>query len=392
MEKRPIVIPDPVEILPLSLQAIYEAVNRSCGTPSNVDRLQPIWAAHAEQAKRQIGGVHSESNGEILYLGTLSPGCQACKAGSWDCIFITMACDLNCPFCYSPHAVPPNYIGSTFGATPEQIAANHAKTHITGISFSGGEPFLERQRLFDWLGWFKTRYPDKYYWLYTNGLTADSESLQQLKQLGLDEIRFNLAATGYDHPAVLKNLALAARFIPTVTVEIPAVPVHAPKLLVGLQTWTALGVRFLNLHELIYEPGTNSATMAGARQAVITADGHQCHVNPESRALILKVMRYVQEQGLSLSVNECSLQGKLRQLRGRRRSLAPITKTPYEKLVNNEFLECYCAYLGDEIRFFHPDTLDAMRRQYPRHQFVRLGKIAPLSLQEEEKWVIFQPV
>jgi hypothetical protein len=338
-----------------------------------------------------VPDIHIEAGGEIVYLGVLSPGCQACKDGTWDCIFTTMRCNLDCAFCYSPHASPEDYAGSAFGSTPEQIAENHARTWITGVSFSGGEPFVDPQGLLGWVAAFRNRCPDKYTWVYTNGLLANEERLRQLGELGLDEIRFNTAATGYDHPEVMENLAAASRFIPNVTVEIPSIPDDAEALLSSLATWSAAGVRFLNLHELIYEPGTNSAAMPGARQALTTTDGHRLAFNPESRALTLTVMQRIQEDGLPLSVNDCSMQSKLRQLRGRRRSLAPLLRAPYERLVGDRAYESYCAYRdGGEARFFHPDSLDEVRRRYPDCHVVRLARTAPLSLSDEGKWIVFE--
>jgi hypothetical protein len=304
-----------------------------------------------------------------------------------------MRCNLDCEFCYSPHAIPRDYAGSVFGATPEQIAENHARTHVTGVSFSGGEPFVDAHGLFDWVAWFKNRCPDKYYWVYTNGLLANEESVRRLGELGVDEIRFNTAATGYDHPTVMENLAAAVRFVPNVTVEIPAIPEHATKLLACLADWCALGVRFLNLHELMYEPGTNSASMAGARRAIITADGHRTEINPESRALTLAVMKKVQDEGLPLSVNDCSMQSKIRQLRGRRRSLAPLVKAPHERLVEDRVYESCCAYRDDEkVHFFHPHVIHEMRQKYPDYQFVRLVRSAPLSLQDSGRWIAFEEI
>ncbi len=379
------------ETMPARLKAIYEEVGCLHQEKSNLDALREDWEGHVAQARQHIPGVHVEADGEILYLGQLSPGCQACKDGSWDCIFTTMQCNLDCEFCYSPHAIPRDYAGSVFGSTPQQIAENHARSYITGISFSGGEPFVNAPKLFDWVTWFTSRCPDKYYWVYTNGLLADEEKLRQLGELGVDEIRFNLAATGYDHPTVTDNLAAAARHIPNVTIEIPAIPEHAPKLLSCLADWCGLGARFLNLHELMYEPGTNSASMAGPRRSIVTRDGHRSQINPESRALTLAVTKKIQEEGLSLSVNDCSLQSKIRQLRGRRRSLAPLVKAPHEKLVGDETYQSYCAYRGEEeIHFFHPDSLPEMRRRHPDYRFVRLVRTAPLSLQDRGRWVVFE--
>jgi pyruvate formate-lyase activating enzyme-like uncharacterized protein len=376
---------------PAPLRAIHEEVSRLRPPESNLDELRPAWEAHLAQVQAAIPGIHVEDEGEVLYLGVLSPGCQACKDGTWDCIFTTMRCNLDCDFCYSPHAIPRDYSGSLLGSTPDEIAQNHAKTRITGLSFSGGEPFAEPESLFEWVGWFTERYPDKYYWVYTNGLLAGEDKLRRLAELGVDEVRFNLAATGYDHPTALANLAAAARHLPHVTVEIPAIPEHADRLLSSLAGWAARGARFLNLHELMYEPGTNSAALPGPRQEIVTADGHCSAIHLGSRALTLTVMRRIQDESLPLAVNDCSLQSKLRQLRGRRASLAPLVQAPHEKLVGGQTYESCCAYRGeDDYFFFSPDSLAEMRGRYPGYCFVRLARTAPLSLHDPGRWLLFE--
>jgi pyruvate formate-lyase activating enzyme-like uncharacterized protein len=357
--------------------------------PSTIGELQAIWQAHISAVKESVPETCIEANGEIVYLGDLSPGCHACKQGTWDCVFITSKCNISCSFCYSPHAVPQEFKGSVFGKTPEQMMSNHRKTHITGISFSGGEPFLEPHRLLDWFTEFKTRCPDKYYWVYTNGLLASEEILRCLGALGLDEIRFNAAATGYTHPDVMRNIKLASRFIPNITVEIPAIPTHEKKLLSSLEAWCEAGVKYLNLHELMYEPGTNADSMRGARLPVVTEDGHYTEIAPESRTLILKTLQFVRDNHLPLSINECSLQSKIRQIRGRRKSLEPLTKAPYEKMLRGQLYESCCAYQnGNKYNFFHPDSLSKIRQQ-PDTLLIRLVRSAPLSMDDPGKWVAF---
>ena len=381
------------DALPAPLQEIAEEVSGLRLPASNLDQLRPVWEAHVARARADIRDLYVDGDGEVLYLGGISPGCRSCKAGTWDCVFTTMRCNLDCSFCYSPHAIPRDYSGSLLGSTPGEIAENHARTRITGVSFSGGEPFAEPDSLFEWVAWFTSRYPEKYFWVYTNGLLADEEKLQRLADLGVHEIRFNLAATGYDHPTVLDNLAAAVDLFRYVTVEIPAIPEHSARLLSCLAGWSDLGVQFLNLHELMYEPGSNSANMAGTRWPIITVDGHRSAINPDSRALTLEVMRRVQDQGLRLAVNDCSLQSKLRQLRGRRSNLAPLAKAAHEKLVGGEFYESCCAFQDrGEVHFFHPDSLDEMRWQYREHQFVRLVRSAPLAIGDPGRWIAFEPL
>ncbi|MFQ5611370.1 MAG: 4Fe-4S cluster-binding domain-containing protein [Anaerolineae bacterium] len=365
--------------------------------PSSLGACQQRWAQrwedYASQAGRQIPNIHIEDAGEAVYLGQLSPGCRACKQGTWDCVFTTMRCNLNCNFCCSPQAIAKDFAGSAFGSSPEQIIENHSKTTISGISFSGGEPFIDKPKLFNWIGQFREYAPQKYLWLYTNGVLINRTDLQRLQALGIDEIRFNLAATGYNNSRVLKNLECAAQFIPNVTVEIPAIPEHAQKVLASLEVWTSLGVKYLNLHELIYEDGTNAASMPGPRCPLILGDGHRTEVNPKSRFLSLAVMQKVQDDHLPLSVNDCSMQSKIRQLRGRRRSLVPLLKEPYEKLRRDEIYECYCAFRSREDYFFvHPDALRNVRRADPDYHYVRLARTAPLSLKDGGRWLVFEPI
>jgi pyruvate formate-lyase activating enzyme-like uncharacterized protein len=382
-------MPEVIGRIPEGLKKIYRAVHDSPPLEPNIDRFQPQWKQYVERVQKKIPAARIESGGEILYLNDLSPGCRSCKEGSWDCIFITMRCNLDCRFCLSPKSLPDDFCGSIFGTHPEEIAANQARSRITGISFSGGEPFLEMPRLLEWLTWFKTHRPDKYYWVYTNGLLAKAENLERLGDMGIDEIRFNLAATDYDHPLVMDNLGAAVRYIPNVNVEIPAVPEHTPKLLACLEKWCDRGVGFLNMHELMYEKGTNSESMTGCRQKVVTWDGHFCEIDPDSRNVTLAVMEKVNEQNLPLAVNDCSFQSKIRQLRGRRQSMAQLVRLAHEKLIDNEFLESYCAYRGDQVTFYHPDFGDVMRRQHPDCRYVRLVRTVPLGLQDPGRWITF---
>jgi pyruvate formate-lyase activating enzyme-like uncharacterized protein len=375
--------------LPAVLRDVLEETSRAGLCRSNVERLRPTWSEHVRRARGFVPEVRVEADGEALYLGELSPGCRACKDGVWDCVFTTMRCNLDCDFCYSPHAIPDGYSGSAFGRTPGEVVANHAKTEIRGIGFSGGEPFLDPTCLLEWVAGLASGRPDAYYWVYTNGLLVTDEILCRLHELGIDEIRFNAAATGYDHPTVLENMRRAARHIRNVTVEIPAIPRDVERVLASLSIWSDLGVSYLNLHELIYEPGSNSASLEGPRQSFTTEDGHHCSFDPGSREISLVVMTRVKCLGLPLSVNDCSVQSKLRQLRGRRRSVAPLVKKKHERLIEDSLYESLCAYTDDEVIFFHPEAADAMRQQYPGRTYARLVRTAPLSLEDRGRWVAF---
>ncbi|MCB8945651.1 MAG: radical SAM protein [Ardenticatenaceae bacterium] len=329
--------------------------------------------------KEQIPTVHIIDQ-EVVTLGKLSPGCQACQNGTWDCTFVTMGCNLKCSFCCSPLNIPMDYHGSAFGTEPEEILKNQAKTEISGISFSGGEVFTQRERLFAWIETFRQARPDAYLWLYTNGVLITDNDLARLAQLGIDEIRFNLAATNYTHPRILQTMKEAAMQLTAVTVEIPTIPQHREKLLAALPLWDACGVKYLNLHELMHEPGTLSENLAGHRHVYKLADGHVTHINADSRNLICEVMLYVQKMSFTFSVNACLLQTKIRQVRGRRRNLAPLTQQPFERF-DGTFFETIRVTEGDQYVFVHPDDV-----VWEEINMQRLQRAAPLSLFEETTW------
>jgi pyruvate formate-lyase activating enzyme-like uncharacterized protein len=348
--------------------------------------------AHVAETRQRVPKVSVSGDGETLYLGELSPGCQACKSGVWDCIFTHTTCNVDCSFCLLPKNSAHRRFGSVFGNTPAEADQNHRKTRIEGISFSGGEPLLDRVGLLSWLRWFRAHAPEKYYWVYTNGLVLRDGDIAQLAAAGLNEIRFNLAASGYDHPVVMKRVAEASALLPAATIEIPAIPEDRLKVLHSLASWSAAGVRFLNLHELMFEEGTNSGDLPGPRLNYLTEDGHRCTVHPFSRSLALAVMETVARERLPLSVNDCSMQSKALQLRGRRRCLAPLFKQPHEELAHEDKLESACGILGEEVLHCRRSDLDTARALYPRHRWFCLARKAPLSPLEPPCWTEFEPL
>jgi uncharacterized protein len=328
--------------------------------------------------KEQISNVRIIDE-EVVVLGELSPGCQACQNGTWDCTFITMGCNLKCPFCCSPLNIPMMFQGSAFGNNPQEILKNQAKTKIVGISFSGGEVFTQRQRLFDWIETFRQARPDAYLWLYTNGVLITDDDLSRLAQSGIDEMRFNLAATNYTYPRVLQTVKKAATQLPSITVEIPTIPQHREKLLEALPIWDDCGVKYLNLHELMHEPGTLSENLPGLTNVYRLADGHVTHINAQSRFLIRDVMVYSQKMSFSFSINACLLQTKIRQVRGRRRNLAVLTQQPFERF-DGTFFETIQIPKGDQFVYVHPDDITDIAQE--RSNMQRLRRRAPLSLFE----------
>lgn len=88
--------------------------------------------------------------------------------------------------------------------------------------------------------------PDIYTWMYTNGILADKEKFQQLADARLNEVRFDIDATGFS----LDKIAFAKGVVPVITIEIPANPEETERLKKMLYDIIEAGVTNLNLHQL----------------------------------------------------------------------------------------------------------------------------------------------
>lgn len=362
--------------LPEPLRRIAEEAARYAESEPARVATRAAWERQVALVRAEVPDAIVEDAGETVRVGELSPGCVACKAGTWDCVFVTMRCNLSCAFCLRPDGAEAAGPRGAFGGDPAASAAGYAAAGVTGVSFSGGEPFLEPEVVLRWATTLRQRLPGVYLWAYTNGALLSAGLLARLAESGLDELRFDLAATGYRDPAVLSMVRAAARALPAVAVEVPAIPADGERLLDSLEAWAELGVRYLNLHELVYEPGSASGRMAGVRERRTMPDGHACEVDPGSAALVREVLARVVADGLPIGVNDCSLRNKARQLRGRRAMLAPFTLQEHEVLRPDGLAESERALAGSGTE---PRT-------------ARVLRFLPLEVGGRGQWVGFELV
>jgi pyruvate formate-lyase activating enzyme-like uncharacterized protein len=351
------------------------------------------WEGFVKDLRSRVPSAQVADDGATIYLGKLSPGCGHCKRGTWDCIFVTKQCNLACSFCCSAKTTPRKGFVSALGKSVEQLIQNYQTVGIGGVSLSGGEALLEPEQTFSLLEALRKRWRGKYLWLYTNGLLLRPETIERLADLGLDEIRFNAAATGYDDPIVLQTMAHAAHRIPAVTVEIPAIPSDADKLVACLVPWSDAGVTYLNLHELMREGNSHSAGLQGEFRQVVLADGHLTDISIASRDVAVQVMQTVVDGNIPLNVNLCSLANKLLQLRGRRRNLAVLCADPHQRVVDGEYLDTVLACTSrEDYQFVHPDEIPRLRSDGRARRLFLIRRTAPLSLEDPGRLVKVEEV
>lgn len=305
------------------------------------DLLNWISETASSIANEQRSKLLSELNKRILYGSKdtkidcrhLSLGCSLCGQGLWSCLFINGLC--NCACFYCPCAQNNTDLPQTNTLTftdPDQYVEYIKTFGFKGVSISGGEPFLTFERSLAFITAVKKHVrPEIYCWLYTNGTLVSKDKLEQLRDAGLNEIRFDIGAVGYD----LKFAKQALKIIPTVTVEIPAIPEDKTILFQMIQEMSNIGINHLNLHQLRLTPFNFTKLV---NHGYTFLHGEQVTVL-ESELTALEAILFAKKNRLSLAINYCSFHYKnsFQQSFARKRA-AGLIKKSYEDITEKGFI------------------------------------------------------
>jgi len=186
--------------------------------------------------------------GGSLLVGNLPRGCKLCAKGSKMVLFVTGLCDSSCYYC--PLSEERNGIDAVFAdempvLKEQDIIYETDAIRGEGAGISGGDPLCTLDRTLDYIRLLKSKYgKDFHIHLYTSKTTINRETIVQLREAGLDEIRFHPQAndwSGIEH-------ALDVGLI--VGIEIPAIPGQFEKIKQVALRAEALGLSFLNMNEL----------------------------------------------------------------------------------------------------------------------------------------------
>ncbi len=271
--------------------------------------------------------------GSKIVYGLRSLGCLCCAEGTWSCLFINGTCNAGCFFCPVPQdgLDVPGTNNIPFADTSDYLDYVQ-RMGIKGVGISGGEPLLSPDKTFAFITALKKRFGTKLYvWMYTNGKLMDALSLARLKDAGLDEVRFNILAGGY----ALGAVPAAVRAIPTVTVEIPAVPEDLQTMKTVMRQLSDKGVQHLNLHQLRLTPHNFERLI---RRRYTFLHGEKVTVL-ESELTALRLLEHAARAKLPLAVNYCSFVYKNRyQALAARRRAAHAVKKSYEDLTDNGYI------------------------------------------------------
>ena len=251
-----------------------------------------------------LPGIRFHTPHQAVSTGPLVPGCEICVRRGYLSFQVGFACNAHCPFCFLDTHSPSEPNEDERYHRQALLGQFHRhKTRLEGVSLTGGEPLLYLEELETCVREMRKAKPGLYFWVYTNGILADQVRLQALLDLGILEIRFNLAATGYGEP-VLRNLAHARKMFAHVVVEVPSYPPQKDALFACLGELDRIGIDQLNLQELWLTPA-NVERMSGEgyQAGVLFARKHFLY---GSRHMSYEVIAHCIEKGYRFTVNDCT--------------------------------------------------------------------------------------
>ena len=197
---------------------LNDLINQNRETFSAFQNIKWLNFYQTTEAQEQRDKLTEKLSGSWLFKETkpfynhISPGCKICGQGNWSCLFITGKCNGSCFYCPAPQLA--DEVPSTQNLkfeTAEAYADYINFFGFKGVSFSGGEPLLFFDRTLHYLKTVRERCnPEIYTWMYTNGILADEQKFRKLADAGLNEVRFDIGATGFK----LDKIGFAKGIIP----------------------------------------------------------------------------------------------------------------------------------------------------------------------------------
>jgi len=311
--------------------------------------VTPFEAEAAEKERRELLALLREHASTCCletkwHTGPLSPGCLCCVRGGWSCLFINNLCNGTCFYCPTPQISRSEPATNNLSFPNPKEYCNYVNHfNFRGVSISGGEPLMTLERTLEYLNAVRRKCdPGLHLWMYTNGILLTAEKVRMLRDAGLNELRFDISANGYR----LDRLELAAGHIPTVTVEIPAIPGDYRLLRDLLPSLADAGVAHLNLHQLRCTPHNRAALV---ERGYTFLHGPRVTVLESELTALRLLTDSLRGGGRSPAINYCSFAYKNRfQAGAARRRAAEQLVAPHEDITAAGYIRSLALREGGE--------------------------------------------
>jgi pyruvate formate-lyase activating enzyme-like uncharacterized protein len=234
--------------------------------------------------------------------------------------YVSLRCHRDCFYCFNPNQENYDLHRQEARDPSAELAALAAdRQRLNHVALTGGEPLLHKAEALQFFRTARQFYPKSYLRLYTSGDHADAEVLEQLRDSGLDEIRFSIRMhdLARGHRLTFERIALARQYIPRVMVEMPVLPDTLAEMKAVLDELEALGVYSINLLEFCFpyhnvEAYNQRGYQIKNRPFHVLYDYWYAGGLPVagSEQVCLDLLAYAREQELQMGVHYCSLENK----------------------------------------------------------------------------------
>lgn len=269
---------------------------------------------------RQAGAI-VRNDSKSVYINRFSPACEACRIGiESTTFFISLQCHRNCFFCFNPNQEDYAFYSKNKRDLIHELQDLYRHgIRINHIALTGGEPLLFRAETVEFFRYADQKFPMAYKRLYTSGDHVDEATLQALREVHLDEIRFSIRMTDPENARrhTLYRIALAKQYIPNVMVEMPVLPRTTESMQVLLMELNRLDIASINLLEFCF-PLNNAAEF---RQRGYKIKKHPSRVLynywyagglpiSQSEVECLRLVEFAMQERMKIGVHYCSLENK----------------------------------------------------------------------------------
>lgn len=260
---------------------------------------------------------------EVKLGEAFTPGCQSCSRGTWVVFNVGLDCNLSCSFCPYTNTLfkrqwdardPGNgalniaFLGTRFRSERDlKLQFDLIHDEFDGIAWVGGEPMMPayQQSLTSLVRYFHRAYPGYHQWLYTNGTFATKQAMRELRDAGIRELRFNLAATDFSRQSIAA-MKEARKIFDFVCLEVPMTRSAYEGLVANIDEILDTGLDQMNLAEFIVGRHhlENPAALAGEGRLYVYK-GFIC--SPiESRRRTYAIIKRAAAERWPVVINDCS--------------------------------------------------------------------------------------
>lgn len=285
-------------------------------------------------------GAEIRNEGKSVVLNSVSPSCLDCRKGLGSATYIlTLGCNRDCFFCTNKNQIDyEEGVQKIYDVTAEFKHDVSVYKKMTSAALTGGEPLLYPDKCADFIKKVKKISKNTQTRIYTNGDLATPETLQLLKDAGLDEIRFGVKPDeeGNVSYKIITTIADAVKYIPRVMVEMPITPGQLEKmkdLMVQLDNLNIFGV---NILEFLY-PWINPEEYTLRKYKISSRPYDVLYGYSYAGGLpvagseteCLELLLHCAEKGVKMGMHYCSLENKLTSQIYQENSAVAVRETEY---------------------------------------------------------------